>query len=1318
MAAARGVFRWILTLMAVTLALVAVLLSVVRLTADQANRLEPRLEALLAEKLSAEVSVGELAGRLQGLDFSLAMQDLRINSQGTNTLKPLFDIDQAYLRLDTLATLTQGVPVLSHARVSGVTLHLYQAEDLSWYWPGSPVIGDFWARDSELDLAELDDWTVALLRQRLWGDGLRVVLHGQQRTLTMQVPKLLISGDEGDVRLEGSVELIEQRAGQQKNQSEAFQVAMQVVPGKRGLADFTAGLQANMNLESLGVVLRGLGLGAVLELDDVTGSARLWARWYQGRLEDARLDVQVPRLVLSQPQAVAARREQPLVLRQASLLGQWLRNANNDGWQAWFTGEAADQNGESSDLSEADASAGKGLPMPRYWYASSRNNGWWLNGSAFELDALASWYDRLPLPEALTRTLEALVPRGMVNALGIGYLDDQWQAQVSASHVSVSPWDDVPGGGPLDIWLEAKGARGDVRFINSASQPGNVAQAALELPELFDGALVLDHASGQVKWIYDGPRSSISGVDLLARMSGATVEGTFGLVVGSEGNTDRGGFGLSLEMTDIDAVDQPLKDWLPMKLLREKLDAKFVDWLATDVQARVPEGEFTLHLPLDKKGEYEDDDVGVLFGLDMEVRDGRLLLDPDWPRVEGIRGRLSLVNEMLEASVDSAQSLGVAVTHGEAKLLDKVLSVNAGLDASPDAVSRYLAAMPVEGMTLAEDWQGEGKIDGQVALNLPMSRPEDMRLSVDAQLAVERLTNKTVGLTLYDLHGPLRWQKKAASTGLNAQLEARALGGPVKASIDTAKDDLTFSGRSAVSELLALGAPGGVGQIISGEMPWQVSVNIDSIPVTALIESGLEGVAINLPAPLGKSAATPRPLSMRLSLADAPELSGHVGTDVGLRWRSDGGGSDSSRGQLWLMREAPGSWPSQPGWSVSGYLPELVLPEWAKALSPLAENAGDRPASPGAGSGLNELAFDTDCLRISDSCLGSVGVSGQPRGEGWKLALDGSLLNGKLDYQPGADIALDLSLQRLTLDGLIPDSSQSGPGKLLDQVYVPPRPEPMSEWVGSLPDGRLRVADLYRQGRRFGPLTVYWNSTPGNLAVSPAGLTLGEISISGELAWEAAGPESSLTRMRGALSGRNLGNALSLLGEDPPLTSASTQVSSQLAWPGAPWQFALARSQGSIHAELRDGRFLTLGSPSARLIGLLNVDNLIRRLRLDFSDITGRGTAFNSVTGAATLYGGVLETQGPIRIGGPAANITLSGTVDLIRHQMDQRLTINLPLGRSLSLAVVVAGAPVVGGALFIADMLLGDTIDRVTQLNYRVRGPWTSPQISLERAE
>ena len=269
-----------------------------------------------------------------------------------------------------------------------------------------------------------------------------------------------------------------------------------------------------------------------------------------------------------------------------------------------------------------------------------------------------------------------------------------------------------------------------------------------------------------------------------------------------------------------------------------------------------------------------------------------------------------------------------------------------------------------------------------------------------------------------------------------------------------------------------------------------------------------------------------------------------------------------------------------------------------------------------------------------------------------------------------------------------------------------------------MPDGRLRIADIERGGQRLGPFTARWQATPERLTVAPLGLTLGQISARGELVWEAAGAADTLTRARLDLDGRDLGTAMERLGQDAVIRSGETRVQSQLAWPGAPWQFALERSRGSVEVELRDGRFVNVASTSARLVGLLNVDNLVRRLRLYFSDVTGQGTAFDRVSGAATLYGGILETRGPVTVDGPATRFTLEGRVDLARRELDQRLGVTVPISRNLPLAAVLAGAPVVGGALFIADRLFGDALDRVTRIHYRVRGPWTAPQISVESAE
>ncbi|WP_275287098.1 YhdP family protein [Halomonas elongata] len=1291
MSSSRLVFRWSLTLLALALTLAAVLLIVMRLLLGQVDRLSPQLESMLASRFSAEVSLDDVRGGVAGLDPWFEVADLDFRSREGLGDVPLLEVERATLRLDTAASLRRGMPVLEKSRINGVTLHLYQDEDLSWQWPAPADVPPELVPAGEFDLSRLDFWVGVLLRQRAWADDTRVVLHGRKRVAILHAPRLLMTSSEGHAHLEGEVQL-------QGQPGTAFQAVMEVMHDGGDDAGFDAALQADMQLESLIGLSALLGFDDMLRLDDASGEARLWGRWQDGRLADVRLDMTSPRLALNQD-ALDEAEQAGIVLDDVSLRGQWLRDVEGDGWEAWFAGDA-----RSVDAPYEDAA---GPPLPRFWHARGSGEDWWLTGSGFELGALSAWRDRLPLPEGLARTVRALSPRGRVDALGVGRRDGQWRARISATDVSVSPWEEAPGGGPLDIWLEAEGTEGRVRFIDSGG-------AELAFPEVFAAPMALDSASGEVAWSYAGSHSSVSGRNLKVEWNGATVEGAFGLASGGE---QRGDFDLQLNFRNVDALDRPLTDWLPMPVLREEVDAGLADWLAGGLAGRVPQGALSLHVPITETAEEESDDGDASLQLELDIEQGVLPFDPEWPALENVRGHLSVTDESLSAEVEHAESLGVQTQDATVEMAaDEVLRIRGPLSASATALSRYLAAIPAEGMDAVADWRGEGEVTGTLDVSVPLSDPDALTLDLDGQVARATLTHGPTSLTFDALSGPLAWRQRGEEGGLSGQLEGRLLGGPFEADIDTAGEGVAMSGTATAEALLGLGAPSGVASLISGEAPWRGRLRIDEPSPTLTLDSELRGLGIALPAPLGKAPATSRPLHLDISLADRTRLTGRLGSSLGLRWQ----GVDTGRGQVWIGRDAPSDWPAEPGWSVQAYLPRLSPADWGRALSPLI-GGGSNGGSGGAVK-VSRVALDTECLSIDERCLGSMIVDGAPLGDGWRLDLDGSLLSGRLEYRPRRSAPLDITLNRLRLDDLVPDGADDaagqGSGTLFQELDVPPTPVAMPDGIGEVPAGQLSVESLRWRSRSLGAFNASWRTTPDQLVLDPVALSLGEIDARGNLTWEASGPGASLTRSRLSLEGGDIGTALHALDQPVAVSSAETRVDSQLAWPGAPWQFALARSRGNLGIELRDGRFANLESPSARLVGLLNVDNLLRRLRLDFSDVTGRGTAFDSVSGDATLYGGVLETRGPVTIDGAATHFTLEGSVDLVRRELDQRLGVTVPVSNNLPLAAVIAGAPVVGGALFVADKIFGDVIDRVTRIHYRVRGPWTSPRISLESAE
>ncbi|MFD2436894.1 YhdP family phospholipid transporter [Modicisalibacter luteus] len=1027
-----------------------------------------------------------------------------------------------------------------------------------------------------------------------------------------------------------------------------------------------------------------------LNFEAVQGSAVLWGFWRNGRLQDARAELDIIELGFGDPGAGGS-------LQGVGAQAQWLRG-EQDNWQAWIT--------PTSSASETPGA----WPMPRHLYAEGNDQSWTLRSSSFDIGELAAWSQRLAVSTGLSEAIGGLDPTGRVEGLSVGWRQGQWQSHALLENFSVDTWQGAPGGGPFDAWVETTGKRGQVTFTGA---PG----MALNLPETFEAPLEVDAIAGEVSWIYGGDAWRIGGKDLEAVWRGAKLNGEFGLVTSGE---SPGEFELRLDMANIDAIETPLMAWLPAKVLGPDLR----DWLGQGIAGRVPQGnlyvQHTLDDDLDTSEAREDEEFDGKLRLNLQVEDGRLPFDPLWPALEHVSGELTVNGETLHADVAHAEVSGLISEGAKVTLQDDLLRIEGPVSGSSQSLLDFLVASPLEGMDTFAKWRSEGQVKGQLSLTAPMvegnevENSEALEVDVKASLDVPSVTLPQSELTLGNLNGQLHYQHVRNEDTLTGELGARVFEGPVLARFDVGGKGVTLEGRALARGLLEWAGTPELDHLLVGYFPYTAHLDLQGEQPNLTLDSDLQGLAILLPAPFGKQLDERVPLHVESTLGELMRVD--VADRLRARWRTRG--EQVSQGQVWLERwPASPDWPSGPGWEVIWRSSGLPLARWKNALASvsLTDTAETSPQGPSA---LRRIVVDTNCLRWEQRCLGSLNASLAPVGGGWHIGLAGSLAQGEAEYFPQRARPLDIALSSLSLDALLPEAPSPESTGLLGQVATPPESAALPAMLARLPSGQVNIDSLQYQGRQVGPFAASWNATAERLSIKPLSLTLGEVIAKGELIWEKSGIESSLTRLRIALSGGDLGSLIEALGQPAPLRSESTQVQTQLAWPGAPWQFALERSRGSIEAELEDGRFLTLESPSARLVGLLNVDNLLRRLRLDFSDVTGQGTAFDSVTGSATLYDGRLETRGPVEIDGPSTQFTLKGSVNLAARQLDLLLGITLPVSQNLPLAAVLIGAPYVGGALFLADKVFGGWIDKVTRIHYRVQGPWTSPQITLENAE
>ena len=171
-------------------------------------------------------------------------------------------------------------------------------------------------------------------------------------------------------------------------------------------------------------------------------------------------------------------------------------------------------------------------------------------------------------------------------------------------------------------------------------------------------------------------------------------------------------------------------------------------------------------------------------------------------------------------------------------------------------------------------------------------------------------------------------------------------------------------------------------------------------------------------------------------------------------------------------------------------------------------------------------------------------------------------------------------------------------------------------------------------------------------------------------------------------------------------------------WPGSPAWFGMKRFSGYLDASLRKGQFSEVEGPASalRVFGLLNFNSIGRRLRLDFSDLLGKGLSYDRVKGVLEAKNGVFITREPITLTGPSSNLELNGTLDMANDRIDAKLLVTLPVTNNLPLAALIVGAPAIGGALFVADKLLGDRVARFASVQYDVTGPWQNPDISFDK--
>ncbi len=959
------------------------------------------------------------------------------------------------------------------------------------------------------------------------------------------------------------------------------------------------------------------------------------------------------------------------------------RSSVTAGWRAQGRVHFAERPGRTVTPVEFEAA-----PTEAGWQATIRH---------WRAENLLNWMKPW-LDESARQWLTPLNPRGEFPEIGIRLESGAATCTASLRGVSTRPVRGLPGftnvTGQLHFTLE----QGRIELDSRAVQ--------VDTTGLLRAPITLSALNGMVAWRReaDGLLLESTGLEL----ANADLNGRFwGRVL----IPDAGKPWLDIQGRYHDVKVSRARHYLPVAVI----PPEGVAWLDQAlVSGRVVAGEMTFR---GSPSAFPFDRNEGLFETRFQVEDAVLDYGPGWPRLERLKTEVLFRNRGLTVEAERGRLLDGELENATARIDDLsevVVQVKGRAKGPAASMWRVLKESPL-GRELSDDLP-DLQASGVSTLDLELTLPTDAR---------PNQARGRVGLLDNDLTLPawniqlerLRGEAQFTENGLDARnVQARLRGEPIRLDLELADREGRRELRTQVRGRLGLPALMGESAMalesrIAGKSDWKAVLTVPTgqerrsgQPAFKLdLSSDLRGVAMDLPEPFAKPASASRSLRMMVQPVAADRLTVNLDygedTRMALALRGPLHALQLERGEL-RIGAGEAKLPDQPGLVVVARLPRWA---WAgPATTPsssVGEGGAGKTSSPQRGK-----SWGGGLIRRLDARIGELTLAGQTfhsmtvnaarYAEGLHIELDSATLTGRLTVpdEPTPQHPVNAALQRLHIHYPVNGAA----------LRVQPDPRQTPPLV-------FTVADLRVNDRDLGRLRFVAMPHAQGVRLSDIELSSEQQRIEASGVWQWNGPAQA-SRIRATLRSAALAETLASFGyPEAGVARGETQAELAAEWVGALPDFALERLVGTLKFQIGPGQLLAINPGLGRMVGLFNVQNLSRRLSLDFSDLFQPGASFDRITGDVAFGRGQARTDN-LTIEAPAAQVDIRGRVGLKDRDYDQRITVTPRLGGTLPIAGALAGGPVAGAAIFVAERLLQKGIEQATRYHYRLHGSWDDP--------
>jgi uncharacterized protein (TIGR02099 family) len=907
-----------------------------------------------------------------------------------------------------------------------------------------------------------------------------------------------------------------------------------------------------------------------------------------------------------------------------------------------------------------------------------------LHANALELGPLASLGDRLPVQESLRADLLGYAPRGTVHDLVVKWkgswpVPQQYSARGRFEKFGVNRWGKLPGVTGLSGSVDGSEKGGTLQLTGE--------HASIDLPNLFSAPVALDAVNAHVAWTRSGDRLELrfNNVTFANSDAAGTAFGSYRTAPQGRGEIDLTG---SLSRADARSVAR----YMPVNELRKVrpwVERAIIAGTSNDVRVRLKGRLEDFPFPQDKRG---------IFHISAKVAGGTLDYAERWPRIENIEGDLQFRGTSMAFNARQGSVFGVKLGPVQGGIADmtvhpEVLEVKGEAEGNTADFLTFVSKSPVAGMidNFTEGVQAQGT--GRLGLRflLPLGQESGNRVSGAYVFNQNHIVFERDLPPLEQAGGRLEFTENSVRVpGVSGVF----LGGPLALSAGSQRDGpmrVTLQGRVNADNVRKAGGPAWMQQM-RGATDWRGVLTLRKKVPDLVIESNLQGIASNLPAPFAKTATETVPLRIerRFTSAQQDRVSFAYGDIVKaeLVRRNEGKQTIIERGAVRLGPGEVGEVNRSGVW-IAGSLKFFDFDDWL-AFS-RGEDGDSSYTLGGADVKLGEVDFFG--RKFND-----VSVNAWTQNAVTQFTLGGKEIEGGAMWRGEGKGRLTARLRKLT----VPPAE----GKPTTPTPQPPPGKPLD-----LPALDV-IVDQFQFGvKQLGKLELNAVHQDRDWRIEKLRISSPDHVLTADGLWQGW-----LTQPRTQLNLRvdvsDIGKALARWAFPAGVRGGTAKIEGQLSWAGSPHDFDYPTLSGNLVVEAAKGQFVKLEPGIAKLLGILSLQSLPRRISLDFRDVFSEGFAFDGIIGALKIDRGIMHTDN-LRIAGPSARVVMAGDVDLARETQKLRVRVTPHLSESVSIAGALIGGPVAGVAAFLAQKILKDPLEQLISFEYNVTGSWSDPHVA-----